>query len=99
MAGIYIVSDLGGSTYISVYAMVSFGLGNVLSIPLADPLADRLGPIKLLVYALLLYTLFSILCGLASTFIPIRRSSVSESGSPPACSTFYAEGFFSLLPP
>lgn len=69
MAGVYIVSDLGGSGYISIYAMVFFGLGNLLSLPLANPLADRFGPIKLQVYALLGYTFFSILCGLASTFV------------------------------
>jgi MFS transporter, DHA2 family, multidrug resistance protein len=68
MAGLYIVSDLGGSNEISVYPMVFFGLGNALSIPLANPLADRIGPIKLLVNGLLLYTLFSILCAVAPTF-------------------------------
>jgi DHA2 family multidrug resistance protein len=69
MAGIYIASELGGSTYISVYSMISFGVGNILSIPLTNPLADRLGPIKLLVYSLLLYTFFSVLCGAATTFV------------------------------
>ena len=68
MAGIYIVSELGGDNYISIYAMVFFGLGNILSLPLANPLADRFGPIKLQVYSLLIYTFFSILCGLAPTF-------------------------------
>lgn len=68
MAGIYIVSELGGDSYISIYAMVFFGLGNILSLPLANPLADRFGPIKLQVYSLLIYTFFSILCGLAPTF-------------------------------
>ncbi len=69
MAGIYIVSDLGGSTHISVYSLVFFCLGNVLTIPLAHPLANRIGSIKLLVYSLLFYTLFSILCSLAATFV------------------------------
>lgn len=69
MAGVYIVSDLGGSTYTSIYAMVFFGLGNLLSLPLTNPLADRFGPIKLLVFGLLFYTFFSILCGFAETFV------------------------------
>ena len=69
MAGIYVVSELGGSTDISVYSMISFGVGNLLSIPLTAPLADRIGSIKLLVYSLLLYTFFSLLCGAASTFV------------------------------
>jgi len=68
MAGVYIASDLGGSSEISVYPMVFFGLGNALGIPLTNPLADRVGPIKLLVNGLLVYTLFSILCGMAPTF-------------------------------
>lgn len=68
MAGIYIVSDLGGSSDISVYAMVFFGLGNLLSMPLANSIADRIGQVKLLVYALLLYAFFSILCSNAATF-------------------------------
>lgn len=68
MAGLYIVSELGGSSEISVYPMVFFSLGNTLTIPLASPLADRCGPIKLLVYSLLVYTLFSILCAVAPTF-------------------------------
>lgn len=67
-AGLYIASDLGGSGDISVYPMVFFGLGNALSVPLTNPLADRIGPIKLLVNGLLLYTLFSILCAAAPTF-------------------------------
>lgn len=68
MGGVYIVSELGGSNEISVYPMVFFGLGNALSIPLTYPLADRIGPIKLLVNGLLLYTVFSILCAFAPTF-------------------------------
>ena len=69
MAGLYIASELGGSPEISVYSMVFFGLGNVLTIPLTQLLADRIGVIRLLVYGLLLYTLFSFLCSLAPTFL------------------------------
>src|SRR5690606_14496638 len=68
----YIVSDLGGSNYTSIYAMVFYGLGNLLSLPLTSPLADRFGPIRLLVYGLLFYTLFSILCGFATTFVVLN---------------------------
>ncbi len=68
MAGIYIVSDLGGENFTSVYAMVFFGLGNILSLPLTIPLSNRFGPIRVLVFCLLLYTGFSILCGIAQTF-------------------------------
>jgi DHA2 family multidrug resistance protein len=68
MAGLYIASDLGGSAETSVYPMVFFGLGNFCSIPITEPLSNRLGSIKLLVYALLLYTFFSHLCAIAPTF-------------------------------
>lgn len=68
MAGVYIVSDLGGSSEISVYPMIFFGLGSALSIPIANPLADRFGPIRVLIIGLMIYTGFSILCGLASYF-------------------------------
>jgi DHA2 family multidrug resistance protein len=68
MAGVYIASDLGGSAETSVYPLVFFGLGNALVIPFTNALADRIGPIKLLVNGLLLYTLFSILCAMAPTF-------------------------------
>lgn len=68
MAGIYIASDLGGGPNMSVYPMVFFGIGNVLTIPLAAPLSSRFGPLKLLVYSLCLYAFFSILCSLAPTF-------------------------------
>lgn len=68
MAGIYIVSELGGSPLISIYAMAFFILGDALGIPLASPIADRLGPIKFVICSLFLFAFFSILCSLASTF-------------------------------
>ncbi|MCF7806059.1 MAG: MFS transporter [Simkaniaceae bacterium] len=68
MAGVYIVSEMGGSNEISVYPMVFFGLGNALAIPLSPSLSQRWGPIHTLVYCLLLYTLSSILCAMAPTF-------------------------------
>jgi DHA2 family multidrug resistance protein len=68
MAGVYIASDLGGSTQISVYPMVFFGLGNLLTIPITNSFADRFGAIRLLVCSLLVYTVFSHLCSAATTF-------------------------------
>jgi DHA2 family multidrug resistance protein len=68
MAGLYIISELGGSRELSVYTMVFFGLGSAVSMPLANPMADRLGSVKVVVYGLLGYTFFSILCALAPTF-------------------------------
>lgn len=88
MAGVYIASDLGGSCEISVYPMVFFGLGNLLSIPLTSVLASRFGPVKLLVYALLLYACFSHLCAISSTFFILNLSRLGLG---------FAAGFFYLL--
>lgn len=88
MAGLYIASDLGGSPHTSVYPMIFFGLGNLFSIPITAPLADRLGPVKLLVYALLLYTFFSHLCSAAPTFFILNLY---------RCGLGFAAGFFYVL--
>jgi DHA2 family multidrug resistance protein len=68
MAGLYIVSDLGGSANISTYAMSFFILGDGIGIPLANPIADRMGTMKFLAVAFLLFTLFSLLCAISKTF-------------------------------
>ncbi len=68
MAGIYIASDLGGSHLDSVFGMVFYGLGNMLSIPLAKYLTYRYGADKLVIRSLLLYTLFSLCLGFAPTY-------------------------------
>jgi len=67
-AGVYIASDLGGSTETSVYPMVFFGVGNLLSLPLTTPFADRFGGVKILSLSLFLFFLFSVLCASAQTF-------------------------------
>jgi len=68
MAGLYIVSELGGSNNISVYALVFFGVGCLLGIPIANFLADRFGMIKLLVYNYLVYVVFSTIITHVPTF-------------------------------
>lgn len=88
MAGLYIASDLGGSAEISVYPMVFFGLGNLFSIPITASLADRFGPLRLLVFALLLYTVFSHLCAMASTFFILNLYRVGLG---------FSAGFFYVL--
>ena len=88
MAGLYIASDLGGSAETSVYPMVFFGLGHLFSIPITAPLSDRFGSVKLLVYALLLYTFFSHLCGTAPTFFVLNLYRVGLG---------FAAGFFYVL--
>lgn len=68
MAGLYIVSDLGGGLHMTSYPIVFFGLGNLVSLPLANPLANFLGPIRLLSFGLVLFSIFSFACGVAPTF-------------------------------
>ncbi len=67
-AGLYIASELGGSPEISVYPMVFFGLGNCISIPLSKYFLDRFGPRPTIILSLILYTVFSLFCGMAPTF-------------------------------
>lgn len=68
MAGIYIVSELGGSTIISVYAMAFYGLGNAVSIPLSKHLIEKDGLFAHLIKALILFTLFSFFCSFSTTY-------------------------------
>ncbi len=68
VAGDYIVSDLGGAFSTSLFGLVFYCLGNILSIPLSDPLAERFGTIKVMVSLLLIYSFFSLLCGLSPTY-------------------------------
>ena len=72
MAGVYIASDLGGGIHMSVYPMVFFGLGNLFSIPISNPLADVFGSIKVLFWALVFFSVFSVLCGLSPTFFVLN---------------------------
>lgn len=69
IAGIYIVSDLGGSPYIAAYGVSFFCLGNALSVVFGKPGAISLGPYKLLMCCLLLMSLFCFLCASAQNYI------------------------------
>lgn len=68
MAGLYIVSELGGNQHTAVYPMVFFGLGGALTIPVSDTLGDRFGPVRVLAVSFLFYLFFSLLCAIAPTF-------------------------------
>jgi MFS transporter, DHA2 family, multidrug resistance protein len=74
MAGLYIVSDLGGDRHISVYSMVFFGMGAVLTIPIANPLGNRFGPVRVICCAYLFFMLFTFLCARAPTFFLFNLS-------------------------
>ncbi|AWN74061.1 MFS transporter [Legionella anisa] len=68
MAGLYIVSDLGGSPYMTSYTVSFFCIGNLLGVPLGKPAVTRLSPIQLFVVCLSLTALSSWGCATASDF-------------------------------
>ncbi|WP_115707093.1 MFS transporter [Legionella sainthelensi] len=68
MAGLYIVSDLGGSPYMTSYTVSFFCIGNLLGVPLGKPAATRLSPIQLFVVCLSLTALCSWGCATATNF-------------------------------
>ncbi len=68
MAGLYIVSDLGGSPYMTSYTVSFFCIGNLLGVPLGKPAVTRLSPIQLYAVCLSLTALFSWECATASNF-------------------------------
>ncbi len=68
ISGIYIVSDLGGDTELSFYAVVFFGLGMVISLPLALRMGQWWGAKRAIYYALFLYLFACSICALAKTW-------------------------------
>lgn len=68
MAGVYIVSDLGGERFISIYAASFYSIGNAMSIPLGKLLADHFGARRPILVCLLLFALSSFLCSEAPSF-------------------------------
>lgn len=68
MAGVYIVGELGGSNYITTYTVTFYALGNALGVPLGAFLWRQFGVTRLLVFFLLMFAFFNVLCGLATTF-------------------------------
>lgn len=88
MSGVYVVSDLGGSPKIAVFSLVFYGIGNCLSIPLANPLADRFGSIRVYVLFLLIFCIASLLCAIAPTFFVLNLFRVLMG---------FSTGFFFIL--
>jgi DHA2 family multidrug resistance protein len=68
MAGLYIVDDLGGSTFMSSYAVSFFCIGNILGVPFGKPGSTPLNPIQLYVICLCLMMFFSWQCGIATDY-------------------------------
>ncbi len=60
-----IAGDLGVSPNQGTWVITSFAVANGISLPLTGWLAQRIGPVRLFVTSVLLFTLVSWLCGLA----------------------------------
>lgn len=59
----YIAGDLAVSVEEGIYVITSFAVGNAVVLPMSDWLAKRLGLVRCLVGSILLFALFSFLCG------------------------------------
>ncbi|WP_454785832.1 MFS transporter [Legionella sp. WA2024007413] len=68
MAGLYIVSDLGGSSYMTSYTVSFFCIGNLLGVPLGKPAVTCLSPIQLFVVCFSLTAFCSWGCATAEDF-------------------------------
>lgn len=62
-----IAGNLGASQDQSVWVITSFTVANAIALPLTGFLARTFGEVKTFVWATLLFTLFSLLCGLSTS--------------------------------
>jgi MFS transporter, DHA2 family, multidrug resistance protein len=67
----YIAGSLGTSADEGTYVITFFAVGNALGIPLTGWLSKRFAMINTLVWAILLFTFFSICCGLSQSLLQI----------------------------
>ncbi|MFS8563785.1 MAG: DHA2 family efflux MFS transporter permease subunit [Rhabdochlamydiaceae bacterium] len=59
----YIAGDLAVSVEEGIYVITSFAVGNAVALPMSDWLSKRVGLVKCLVSSVILFALFSFLCG------------------------------------
>ena len=62
-----IAGNLGGSTSQATWVITSFAVSNAIALPLTGYLTRRFGEHKLFIWATLLFSLASLLCGLATS--------------------------------
>ena len=65
----YIAGDLGVSYDQGTYVITSFAVGNAIVLPISGWLTTRLGSIRVLSLSILLFVLFSWICGASESFI------------------------------
>lgn len=64
----YISGDLSVSTNQGTYVITTFAVGNAIVLPITGYLTKRIGSIRLLLLSILLFVLFSWICGSAINF-------------------------------
>lgn len=64
----YIAGDLAVSNNQGTWVITSFAVGNAIALPMTGWLSGKLGSVRLMTLALLLFSLFSWLCGSAFNF-------------------------------
>ncbi len=64
----YIAGDLAVSSDLGTYVITSFAVGNAIALPISGYLTLRIGRVRLLLGSVLLFIVFSWLCGMASNF-------------------------------
>jgi DHA2 family multidrug resistance protein len=69
MAGVYIVSDLGGDNLIGIYSVSFYSIGNAITIPLGKILGNRFGLARPLAGCLILFAICSYFCALAPNYL------------------------------
>ena len=68
LAGLYIVSELGGNSFQTSYGVTFFCLGNIVGLPFGNPAHTQLGPISLFVLCLILMGFCSWHCAVATNY-------------------------------
>src|SRR5690348_18407285 len=64
----YISGDLAVSNDQGTYVITSFAVGNAICLPMTGWLTKRIGAVKLMLASLLLFVIFSWLCGASYSF-------------------------------
>src|SRR5271165_6797526 len=59
--------DLGVSTTQATWVITSFGVANAIAVPLTGWLSQRFGAVRLFTASIVLFTIASLMCGLASS--------------------------------
>jgi len=76
-----ISGDLGVSSDEGTWIITSFSVANAVAVPISGWLARQVGEVRLFVASTLLFTLFSVLCGLSTTFPLLLVSRVLQGAT------------------